>query len=155
MIALRQARLDEAEPLTDLCRRSKAHWGYDADFMRQCEEALQVTPEAIAAGTVLVATDGGNRQLGVAQIDLIDDMAELSLLFVEPTAMGRGVGRLLLRRVLAELGRCGVRQLAILADPHAAGFYEAMGARFVRMAASDAIPGRELPLYVLGLKITA
>ena len=66
-----------------------------------------------------------------------------------------GVRRLLLRRVLAELGRCGVRQLAILADPHAAGFYEAMGARFVRMAASDAIPGRELPLYVLGLKITA
>jgi len=33
------------------------------------------------------------------------------------------------------------------ADPNAAPFYERMGARFVRNAPSDAIPGRTLPLY--------
>ena len=37
--------------------------------------------------------------------------------------------------------------MTILADPHAAPFYERMGARFVRNAPSDAIPGRTLPLY--------
>ena len=32
-------------------------------------------------------------------------------------------------------------------DPNAAPFYERMGARFLRNAPSDAIPGRMLPLY--------
>ena len=41
--------------------------------------------------------------------------------------------------------------MTILADPHAAGFYERMGARFLRMAPSDTIPGRELPFYGLDL----
>ena len=45
----------------------------------------------------------------------------------------------------------GARRMTILADPGARGFYEAMGARFLRMAASDAIPGRELPLLELAL----
>ena len=34
-----------------------------------------------------------------------------------------------------------------LADVNAAPFYERMGARFLRNAPSDAIPGRSLPLY--------
>ena len=37
--------------------------------------------------------------------------------------------------------------MTILADPNAAPFYERMGATFMRMAPSDAIPGRSLPLY--------
>jgi hypothetical protein len=37
--------------------------------------------------------------------------------------------------------------LTILADPNAAGFYEANGAVWIRDAPSDAIPGRRLPLY--------
>jgi hypothetical protein len=37
--------------------------------------------------------------------------------------------------------------MTILADPNAARFYERMGARFLRNAPSDAIPGRSLPLY--------
>ena len=37
--------------------------------------------------------------------------------------------------------------MTILADPNAAPFYERMGARFLRNAPSDAIPGRTLPLY--------
>ena len=41
--------------------------------------------------------------------------------------------------------------MTILADPNAAPFYERMGARFERMAPSDSIPGRELPLYTYAL----
>ena len=35
--------------------------------------------------------------------------------------------------------------MTILADPNAAAFYERMGARYLRHAPSDAIPGRTLP----------
>ena len=43
--------------MTALCIRSKAHWGYDAQFMRQAETALTVSKAMIDAGGVLVAEE--------------------------------------------------------------------------------------------------
>lgn len=36
--ALRLAKEDEANQLSDLASRSKAHWPYDEDYLRQCAE---------------------------------------------------------------------------------------------------------------------
>ena len=38
---LRLARAGEAAALTALCLRSKAHWGYDADFMAKARARLE------------------------------------------------------------------------------------------------------------------
>jgi len=143
--------LDEAELLTALCVRSKAHWGYDAAFMRRCRESLRVRPSAIRAGRVLVLVDTEDRPRGVAQIEIEGVSADLALLFVDPPAMGQGVGRALLQEALALAAAAGSNRLTILADPNAAGFYEAMGARYRGQAPSDAIPGRNLPLYEVPL----
>lgn len=149
---LRPARATEVDALTALCHRSKAHWGYDADFMRQCRDTLRVSPRAVARGHVMVIADAADRPLGVAQIDPLPDAADLVLLFVDPPAMGRGIGRDLLLAAVRVAAATGARRMSILADPHAAGFYEAMGARLLAMAPSDAIPGRELPLYELTIQ---
>ena len=131
MIAVRPARGGEAASLTALCVRSKAHWGYDAAFMRLSAEAITVSESDITVGRVLVATDDANRTIGLVRVEPDGETADLGLMFVDPPAIGRGAGR----------------RLTILADPHAAPFYERMGARFVRNAPSDAIPGRTLPFY--------
>ena len=62
-------------------------------------------------------------------------------------AIGGGTGRTLFEEAVRLARRLGYRHMAILADPNAAPFYQRMGARFVRDAPSDAIPGRTLPLY--------
>ena len=145
---IRQAEISEAEPLTALCRRAKAHWGHDAEFMRQSEAALSVKPAAIAEGLVVVADDGDG-PLGVAAVEPTDEngVFDLSLLFVEPDAMRRGVGRDLYVAVSAIAASRGGTKMSILADPYAAPFYERMGAKRIGDAPSDAIPGRSLPLY--------
>lgn len=149
-LTVRPARAEEAAALSALCFRSKASWGYDTAFMARSRTALEVKPAAIAAGEVLVAVEG-DALLGVAGVSVDGDVADLDLLFVEPAAFGRDVGRTLLEAA-ADLARNrGARRMTILADPGARGFYERMGARFVRMAPSDAIPGRELPLLELAL----
>src|SRR5687768_14923343 len=51
---IRRARPDEAEHLTALTLRSKAHWGYDADFMAACVPSLTITSERIATPGELV-----------------------------------------------------------------------------------------------------
>ena len=150
MISLRPARVEEAAALSALCVRSKASWGYDAAFMALSRAALQVRPAAIAAGEIVVAEEGAEL-LGVAGVTVEGEVADLDLLFVEPAAFGRQLGRLLLHAAMAMARKRGARRMTILADPGARGFYERMGARFIRMAPSDAIPGRELPLLELTL----
>ena len=148
---IRAARLAESEVLTALCVRSKAHWGYDAAFMAQCRDSLRVRPEAIRDGWVFVAVNEADRPLGVAQIDLVGGVADLGLLFVDPPAMGLGIGRQLLRHAMGAVRRAGIERMTILADPFAAPFYERMGAKLRCMAPSDAVPGRMLPLYDLAI----
>jgi GNAT superfamily N-acetyltransferase len=75
------------------------------------------------------------------------ETADLDALFVDPPAIGSGAGRTLFAASVALARRWGARRLTILADPHAALFYERLGASFLRNAPSDAISGRVLPLY--------
>jgi GNAT superfamily N-acetyltransferase len=144
---IRKAKPGESASLTALCLRSKAHWGYDAKFMRLCKAALTVAEDSIAAGRVLVATDEAGRVIGTVSVAEDGEMAELALMFVDPAALGAGTGRALFEEAVRLARRLGYRRMSILADPNAAPFYERMGARFVAHAPSDAIPGRTLPFY--------
>ena len=147
MPELRLARVGEAESLTSLCMRSKAHWGYDAEFMRLCMPSLTVSEESITQGRVLVATDEAGRTIGTVSVGQDGDDAELGLMFVDPPAIGDGVGRALFEAAARLARKLGYRRMTILADVNAAPFYERMGARFVSHRPSDAIPGRTLPFY--------
>jgi GNAT superfamily N-acetyltransferase len=154
-VAVETARVGEADDLSALCHRSKQHWAYDDAFMELSEGALTVRADAIVAGNVLVAraADGPGTVLGVAELGpVVDCVIDLDKLFVDPPAIGHGVGAALFRHAVAAARQRGARRMTILADPNAAAFYERMGARFLHTAPSDAIPGRVLPLYVLDLE---
>jgi GNAT superfamily N-acetyltransferase len=156
MVAIRPARAGEAQNLTALCLRSKAHWGYDAEFMRLSVQSLTVSEESITQGRVLVATDEAGSVIGT--VTVMPDVesggadAELGLMFVDPAAIGAGIGRSLFDEAVGLARRLGYRRMTILADANAAPFYERMGARFLRHAPSDAIPGRTLPFYEFDLR---
>ena len=86
--AIRPARAEDAADLSALCMRSKAHWGYDDDFLRKCETELTITPERIGRGRVLVAEDASGALLGMAAAEpLADGTFDLALLFIDPKAI--------------------------------------------------------------------
>ena len=151
MVMIRKAKSGEAPSLTALCMRSKAHWGYDVEFMRRCVPSLTVSEQSIAEGRVLVATDEAGRPIGTASIMRDGADAELGLMFVDPVAIGGGIGRALFDEAVKLARRLGYRRMTILADVNAAPFYERMGARFLHDAPSDAIPGHTLPFYEFDL----
>ncbi|MFI7179615.1 GNAT family N-acetyltransferase [Streptomyces spororaveus] len=128
MVKVRAARPAEAEDLTGLVMRSKAHWGYDAVFMAACAQELRIRSDDVTARRIVVAENERGEVLGVASLEGTAPRAELGMLFVEPSALGQGVGRLLYRDVLRRAVELGARRLVIDSDPHAAGFYRAMGA---------------------------
>lgn len=149
MTRVRLARTDEADALTALCNRSKAHWGYDAGFMRQAAIALTVTSAMIEEGCVLVAEDPDGGVSGVVAVAATNtaDRYELALLFVEPSVIRTGVGRTLFKAAVSLVEKRGGISLSILADPFAAAFYRHLGAIRIGEAPSDSIPGRYLPLF--------
>ena len=147
---IRPARKREAPFLTELCIRSKAHWGYDAAFMAAAAPALRISESEIGSGAILVAIACGDTLacgvVGLAPLPR-PHWCEISHLFVAPERFGHGAGRALFDAAAALAAERGARYLSILADPNAVAFYEKLGARRCGEAPSDVIPNRMLPLY--------
>ena len=147
-VRIRLAQAGEARALGALCLRSKAHWGYDAEFMQLSHRSLQIDPAAIDAGRVFVATDEDDEPLGVADCSALPEPGAFDLLhlFVDPQALRRGVGRALFEAACTWCIVQGGTKLVILSDPNAAAFYQRLGALLIGEAPSDAVPDRALPL---------
>ncbi|MFC4061206.1 GNAT family N-acetyltransferase [Planomonospora corallina] len=142
---LRTARPDEAETLSALALRSKAHWGYDEAFLAACRDELTLTPGRVTAARTVVAERDG-RVLGFATLEGDPPRGELGMLFVEPDAIGTGVGRLLFAHAVATARGLGFTRLEIESDPYAEPFYLAMGAVRTGSVPSGSLTGRTLPL---------
>ena len=152
-LTIRPARPENANVLTALCKRSKAYWGYDADSMAMSEVSLTITPELITNGLARVAQDSAGRIVGMASLDPIGQgTVDLMHMFVDPDAVGVGVGRALFEAITTLARQEGANKLSILSDPNAVNFYRHMGARHIGDAPSDAIPGRRLPLLEYDLR---
>lgn len=151
-LTIREARPDEAALLSALALRSKGHWGYDADFLEACRADLTLTPQDIAESVSFVC-EGAAGTLGFSRVVLMDERtAELDALFVEPTAIGVGAGKLLWERSVEAARDLGAQDMVLQSDPHAEGFYLSRGARRIGEAASALIPGRILPLMHVDLR---
>ena len=146
-ISIRLALPGEAPLLSRLCMRSKAHWGYDAQFLERASRSLQIDPVAIDAGRVFVATGAGGGVLGVADCCALPEPGAFDLLhlFVEPSSLRQGVGRALFLAASAWCVAQGGSRLLIQSDPNAALFYQRLGARPIGETPSDAVPDRLLP----------
>ncbi len=152
---IRPARPAEADHLTGLAMRSKAHWGYSEDFIVACREELAVSAADIAdlACACYVCEVGGSIAGYFMVAPVSGDVWELEALFVEPVYIGQGIGRRLLYRARTEAAGRGAGRMLIQGDPHAEAFYRAAGAVRVGERASESIPGRLLPLFEIELAL--
>ena len=138
---LRGARADEVAALSALALRSKAHWGYSAEFLDAVRDELTLSD---VTGVVVADVDGG-ALAGFVRLTVDGDAGELEMLFVDPPFIGAGIGGRLLEHALAAARAGGARRLGLDADPDAEGFYARYGARVVGRSPSASIPGRMLP----------
>jgi GNAT superfamily N-acetyltransferase len=143
-VTLRPAVPAEADELSRLALRSKGHWGYDDQFLAACRAELTLQPEQ-CDGVHTVVAEGGAALLGFYRLAGAAPVAELADLFVDPSAIGRGLGATLLADAVDRARALGISRLLIDADPDAEGFYARMGARRVGTVASGSVVGRELP----------
>ena len=150
--AIRRARPDEAAVLSELAMRSKAYWGYDPEFLAACRDDLTLSPDDIATAAVYLY-DGTDAPSGFYRVVVEEGgVAVLDDLFVEPAAMGQGVGKRLWRHAVATARKLGCSEMVWQSDPQAEGFYLTMGAQRNGESESTVMPGRMLPLMRFRLR---
>lgn len=149
-ITIRPARASEIAGLSILCLRSKAVWGYSADFLAACRAKLTLRSEDLLASHVAVASRRGHVR-AVVQTTARAGYSTLDKLFVDPKALRTGIGRLLFAEAVRVALDSGARTLVIDSDPAAAGFFRRMGAADAGEVACDCVPGYSLPRLVLTL----
>ncbi len=150
MPQIRAARPEEAEALSALALRSKSHWGYTVEQLATFRPELRISPEDVPAKRVHVAERSGSLVGFYSLAPTADGRIDLAHLFVDPSRLSQGIGRRLFEHACETARAAGYQTLVIESDPHAAGFYQALGARSEGEIPSR-IPGRSLPWFTLAL----
>jgi GNAT superfamily N-acetyltransferase len=125
-LVIRPALPGERGALEALQLRASLIWEEYRDDLAAHPDAIALTPGAIEELRVRVASTPG-AVVGFAEWSVGDREWELEGLFVEPSAMRRGIGGELVQDVLWLARDAGVRRLAVVANPHAVAFYERCG----------------------------
>ncbi len=148
---IRRARRDECARLSDLAFRSKASWGYSAQFMAQCRAELTVGESDIRDDDFFVLEFDGEIIGFCALRSRGDGEGELADVFIAPSHLRAGYGRRLLEHAKRAARARGWRSLRIEADPNALVFYRRCRGEQIGTVASGSIPGRRLPLVRIHL----
>jgi GNAT superfamily N-acetyltransferase len=147
---IRAPAIEELASLSELCLRSKAVWGYDSEFLEACRSELSLGRRDLKSTSIAVAERCG-QVVGIAQVKVTGNEADLLKVFVEPTAFRCGIGRSLFAWAVNVARENGATRLTIDSDPGAASFYRRMGAHDLGQARSGSIPGRLLPRLAISL----
>lgn len=147
---LREPDVAELSGLSDLCLRSKAHWGYPPDMLEAFRRELTLADEDLACDDIRLAEDARGIA-GVVQVSVKGGEATLEKLFVEPSRIGEGIGQALYDWACRAARDKGALRLVIDADPDAAAFYIRMGGVPAGNVPSGSIPGRTLPRLIHAL----
>jgi N-acetylglutamate synthase-like GNAT family acetyltransferase len=150
---IRPARVEEARLLSDLALRSKAHWGYSAEFIEQCREELSYSEQQLRAEHMrFFVIESAQSVAGFYALKRLSSTEiELEAMFVEPASIGQGFGRLLIDHAKSVASAMGAKRLVIQSDPYAEHFYVAAGGVVIGTRESASIPGRFLPTLVIEL----
>ena len=126
-LSFRNGLPSDAETLTALVFRAKAYWGYPSEWMEAWRPELTVSSEYIKQNQLELAFMDGEL-VGFYGLEFEGRRACLQHLWVEPSAIGRGLGRKLFEMACEAARKEGCDILDLVADPNAEPFYRHMGA---------------------------
>lgn len=117
----------DAQVLTGLVRRAKGHWGYPQQWMNEWMDELTISPNYIHSNRVIMLRLE-QEVVGFFGLECNNKFAYLGHLWIEPSHIGFGLGKMLFHKVCADALALGYSTMELVADPNAEGFYRHQGA---------------------------
>jgi GNAT superfamily N-acetyltransferase len=128
--------------------RSKAHWGFDDDFMSQFAGVISMSPASVANADVWILEEFGSI-IGFYALVPQGDECVLDDLWLLPEHIGGGLGRVMFEHAAQRARELGAAVMKWEAEPFAVGFYTHMGGRVVGEKVSEL--GRTTPIMAYEL----
>jgi GNAT superfamily N-acetyltransferase len=130
-VTIRAPAGDEGWRLKEIAISSKEFWGYEPDKVREWADRGDFSLAHLGKLTVFVA-EAGERAIGWCSLEPRGELWWLADLWIEPEWIGKGVGGRLFRHGARHAQKEGAMRLEWEAEPNSIGFYEKMGARYLR-----------------------
>ena len=136
---------EDFEKLTDICVKSKKHWGYPDYLIDLWKDELTITPRYIRNHNILKIQNEHGKILGFGAIENLNGngVFEINHLWVLPEYIGKSIGRLLLEKLEQKVGP--KKTIKVVSDPNAMSFYQNYGYQKVGEVKSKP-DGSKLPL---------
>ena len=150
MINIVSASPKDANLLASLEIKSESYWGYSSDFMDRFKEIYLITEEFILNNPTYILKNS-EIIIGFYGILLNHDEVSLEYLFIEPTYIGKGYGKMLWDHALEEFKKLGIREFTIITSPDAREFYLRLGATVYSQVDSLISKGNKTPKLIFSL----
>ncbi|WP_070971168.1 GNAT family N-acetyltransferase [Vibrio sonorensis] len=145
-----EANVTDISDMNEVIVAAKKHWGYSQDQLALWLPDLLVNENTLKERQFWLLVDN-SAIIGVSSVSQqTEEEYELEDCWVLPSQIGTGAGKHLFAHVVNWLQNRNAKNLTIVSDPSARGFYEHMGAELIRMKPS--VPkGRVIPVLNLAL----
>lgn len=118
---------NDIEAINQLLRISKAHWGYDEEFLDRFMENFSINVERLKKTTTRLFYVDDKLAGLFGFIINEDDLLELDNFFLHPDYLGKGFGYKLWHACCDTAKELGKNEFIIWSDPNAENFYLKMG----------------------------
>ena len=148
MTEIIKSTAEDNEILTEITKKSKAYWGYSDEQMESWSELLTITKNYIETNKVYKLVVDKLTLGYYSYVYLNEKEVKLDNLFVMPSYIGKGFGKLLMVNFLTEIENSEVEKITLDSEPNAASFYESFG--FIKVGQIEtSIKDRYLPIMEL------
>lgn len=121
---IRDARPEDDALLLEVRRRASLSNEGDRELLLAHPEVFEPREVPAHVGTRVAEADG---IVGYATVRQEEGLVEITALFVEPSWMGRGVGRALMLDLVSAATSRGATAIEVTANGHALAFYQRLG----------------------------
>lgn len=148
--------ISKAEPtdhieLSQLCKKSKAYWGYSDEQLKSWDEDLTISEKYIQENQVYKIIDNSIIIGFYTFYSENETTIRLDHLFVHPNYIGKGIGFKLMNHLIENCKSIHKLKIIVDADPNASAFYSKLG--FITIGQKPTfIKNRFLPIMELQLQ---
>ena len=129
-VTFRRARGAEAQAIRELIVRSMGYWERPPGYLEAARELMSLDGDDLVRDEAWMVEVGG-AVAGFYRLSREGEEAEIEEFHLEPSWIGRGIGRRMFEHAVSRARAMGVRWLTWTTEANTLGFYRHMGGEVV------------------------